>query len=33
MTDGKPWEKRSTHELREEIAEHKQQLAQRSESS
>ena len=30
MTDGKPWEKRSTQELRAEIEQHKQQLAQRS---
>jgi hydrophobe/amphiphile efflux-1 (HAE1) family protein len=30
MTDGKPWEKRSTEELRAEIQQHKQQLAQES---
>jgi len=30
MTDGKPWEKRSTKELRAEIDEHKRQLAQGS---
>ena len=30
MTDGKPWEERSTQELRAEIAQHKQQLAQQS---
>ncbi|HTS52557.1 MAG TPA: multidrug efflux RND transporter permease subunit [Burkholderiales bacterium] len=30
MTDGKPWEKRSTEDLRAEIQQHKQQLGQQS---
>ena len=33
MTDGKPWEKRSTEELRAEILQHKQQLAEQSTQS
>jgi HAE1 family hydrophobic/amphiphilic exporter-1/multidrug efflux pump len=33
MTDGKPWEKRSTEELRAEIQQHKQMLAEQSTQS